>query len=204
MKRSERGRFLNHVMKSFRASCLIALGLVASHGLASDADVMTICHGYGCRFQVRFRLTDDQFREVQAVLSDSQTPEGERTRIAQAVLRFYEYAARVAPIADDRGGNHPYDPDTPGKMDCIDHATSVSSFLAVLGSSGLLQFHQPLPKAHRSFLVVFRGHWSAQIMDLYSQTAYVVDRWPYDYGSEPLIIETRTWKKIRNPVGKNE
>jgi len=179
----------------FRVLLFAALSLATSRGFASDADLLTICHGYGCKYKVQFRLTQDQFTEVQTILVDARTPEEERRKIGKAVQKFFEYAADVAPVENDRGRNFPHDPDGPGKMDCIDHATSVSSFLQALGARGFLQFHRPMSQAYRSFLIVFAQHWSAQILDLRSQTAIVVDRWPYDYGREPLIIETAAWRR---------
>jgi hypothetical protein len=183
-------------------ACCAALALSTTGVSASDEADVTICHGYGCRYQVQFPLTDDQLSELQAILKSAGTAEEERSKLAQAVSKFYEYAAQVAPIADDRGRNYPNDPAGPGRMDCIDHSTSVSSFLRFLGTHRLLQFHQPMSRAYRSFLVVFAAHWSAQVLDLGTGTAFVVDRWPYDHGREPLIMETEKWRRRLPSVGE--
>ena len=67
----------------FRFLWFAALSLATSRGFASDADLLTICHGYGCKYKVQFRLTQDQFTEVQTILVDARTPEEERRKIGK-------------------------------------------------------------------------------------------------------------------------
>ncbi|MGL6070944.1 hypothetical protein [Craterilacuibacter sp.] len=120
-------------------------------------------------------------------------PAEERAAIAQAVQRLYLAAAEHAPIAADRGGNFA-DGSADGRMDCVDHSQNDTTFLQYLAQQGLLQHHRVAAPVWRAPWIIDL-HYASQIIEIASETPWVVDSWFFDFGHEPVVVPYQQWKK---------
>ena len=109
----------------------------------------------------------------------------------------YQRAAREAPIASDRGGNHE-DADNVGRMDCLDHSHNVLVLLQLLVDKGWLRHHRLLGQVHRTPLL-FVHHATVAVHDVTSGQDWVIDSWFRDFGAPPVVVPLAIWKEGFSP-----
>ncbi len=173
----------------------VALQVFACAALADET--VEICFNYGCSHREEVRFEGQILSDVQAHLQQATSPAEERLRIGEAVAKLYVAAARTTPIWRDRGGNYPEDPPESGIMDCIDHSTNTTRFLGVMRKHNMLRFHEVGERLHRMRFLA--EHWSAQIMERDSGSAYAVDSWYFDHGQPAAVMPVAEWRRGRDP-----
>ena len=163
---------------------------------------VSVCFNYGCISQADVVYGDEQLR-VLGLMLEADNAEQEREAVSLAVGRLLGWAGAQSPISADRGGNFA-DAGVRGKMDCIDHSTTTTRLLRLMGKRGLLRYHRVLePALRRRFL--FFDHYSAQIEETEPAEAggkrerYVVDSWFFDNGQPAAVMPLARWLAGEDP-----
>ena len=172
---------------------LVFLALLACWTTANAAETLSVCYNYGCLNQAEVTFSQLQIDEVQALLADALNAEHERHLLAVVIGKLLGWAGQQSPIQADRGGNFA-DDGVPGKMDCIDHATTTTRLLTMLAAHGFLRWHRVLEPVLRRRLVF--EHWSAQVGVVDDEKArYAVDSWFHDNGQPAVVMPLDAWMR---------
>jgi hypothetical protein len=179
------------------------LPLLFAAGWAQAAEGVALCYNYGCLTEARIEYSESQLAAVGRLLDGATDAGRERSVLALAVGMLYGWAGEVSPIAADRGGDFADDA-VPGRMDCIDHATSTTRLLQMLEARGWLRFHRVLEPARRAPFIV-NQHFSAVVEQTAPAPAgegagrYAVDSWFYDNGMPAVVLPLDEWLKGAGP-----
>lgn len=179
--------------------CLVVFALLL--GAPCAAETLMICYGYDCAEQARIHYSKEQLSNIAWIMSMASGPIVERSLISQAVGRLYGWAGQQSLIQNDRGGNLA-DEDQPGRMDCIDHATSTTRLLKMMENRGWLKWHRVLAPAKRTRALIFSQHFSAVVEDLSDQSEdrfYVVDSWFVNNGEPAVVMPLADWETGGGP-----
>lgn len=179
-------------MRALVVTVLLALGLP----LGVAAEPVGLCYNYGCTVQTEVEVSPGQLESLGRELLKARDAESERRLLAEAVARLYRIAGTQAPIWRDKGGNSEDDA-VEGRMDCIDHSTNTTHFIALLAGRGWLRYHTLLPRQMRRRGLIF-DHWTAAIEDGNGEK-FAVDGWFFDYGETPAVIPFEDWLDGRDP-----
>jgi len=179
--------------------CWLALCLLFS-GIAVAGETVSICHGYGCQSLAEIYYDDGQLASVGEKLGAAEDGETERATLADVIGELYGWAGLQSDIHNDRGGNYA-DGTVPGKMDCIDHATSTTRLLLLLENLGLLRWHRVVAPELRHWAWVIPAHYSAVIEEKMAGEVgrFAVDSWFVDNGQPAVILPLDEWKKGAGP-----
>lgn len=157
-----------------------------------------ICHNYGCARRAVVHIEDDVLDAVGTLFQDADDGPSERLAIALAMGMLARAAAAEAPVGADLGGNGYQESGVEGRMDCIDHSTNATRYLAFMKGRGWLRFHDTGPRVLRmSYFVV--AHWTATIRDRATGTAYAVDTWFRRNGYPAVVMPLAQWKQGASP-----
>ena len=144
-----------------RAVLLVVLSLC----MPAWAQVVQVplCYNYGCSAHGEVVFASLSLERVHARLLAAPDPPTERTALAAVIGELYGLAAAQTPVGTDRAGNF-LDHGVDGRMDCIDHSTNTTLFLAMIEARGMLRFHRVLEPARRMRFIV--QHFSAVIEEI--------------------------------------
>ena len=178
----------------------LALLVLIGAGNALADESVNICYAYGCLAEAEVVYSASDLREIDQMLSATVNAENERKILSQAIGRMYAIGGEQSDIRNDRGGNYA-DANIPGRMDCIDHATSTTRLLKMLEARGDLRWHRVLDSDVRYFAHLFPAHYSAVIEEISDGEAarFVVDSWFVDNGQPAVILPLDEWKKGAGP-----
>jgi hypothetical protein len=174
------------------AALLVALpcGVAASERLE-------ICFDYGCRTRQAIEVTNDDVATLRPLFDGHLAPAAERDAIARAVGMLYRVAGRQSEIWRDRGGNLDDDDTKNGRMDCIDHSTNTTTFVAFLARRGWLVHHGPGERDERGFFLSL--HWTATVTERATGARWAVDSWFFDPGTPAEVYPLAEWRAGRRP-----
>jgi hypothetical protein len=156
-----------------------------------------ICYNYGCYARAPVEFGEEQLERLRQELAVAADAAGEREAIAKVIGRMYAIAGEQTPVWRDKGGNYA-DGGESGRMDCIDHSTNTSAFLALLQARGWLRFHEVSEPLMRS-RYFFADHWAARISERDTQKPYIVDSWFFDNGQPAVVMPIEDWLAGRLP-----
>jgi hypothetical protein len=181
-----------------RARFPIALALTIVAAGSVRAEEVPVCFNYGCATWHMVQFGPSELGEVKRMFADVASPQAERDAIARAMGSLYFHAALQTPTWRDRGGNIA-DEGEDGRMDCIDHSTNTTTYLALLERNGWLRFHSVAGPVQRGrFLAV---HWGAQLSENGGEARWIVDTWFHDPGSPATIYPLGEWLDGARPPG---
>lgn len=163
------------------------------------SEEISICFDYGCASRATVEYSPAELGQVWSQFVDAESPLAEREAIARAMAWLYFYAGLQSPIWRDRGGNFDDDDTRPGRMDCIDHSTNTTVFLALMERRGWLKFHTVGEPVRR--LQILEIHWSARIVERATKQEWVVDTWFLDPGQPATIYSLKAWLGGAEPRG---
>jgi hypothetical protein len=176
------------------------LALVLALGAsAAAAEEVAVCFNYGCSEHAIVRYSPVQLGRVQGQFVDADSPVAERAAIARAVAWLYFYAGMQSPIWRDRGENFDDDASEPGRMDCIDHSTNTTAYLALIERYGWLRFHRVSPPVLRGGM--FDEHRAARVEERGSKDEWVIDTWFLDPGLPAAVFPLKAWLDGARPLG---
>jgi hypothetical protein len=180
-----------------RRRLAIALCL-ACLGAAARAEEVPFCFDYGCTTLEMVRLEPAQLKRVESLFAGVDSPAAERRAIAAAMAWLYSYAGEQTLAWLDRGGNID-DEQVPGRMDCIDHSTNTTTWLALLERRGLMRFHTVAEPVRRGNVLTV--HWSARVLETAGGGQWAVDTWFLDPGYPAAIYPLAEWMRGAHPPG---
>lgn len=166
----------------------------------ASAHQVTICYNYGCAVKAAVQINTDDYRALDRLFLDIESAPQERESIRLATGFMNRIAGTQTPVFRDKGGNSENEEGVDGRMDCIDHSTTTTSYLRFIEGQGWLQFHRVLEPIHRAPLLV-NDHWSARIEETESGAQFAVDTWFLDNGEPAIIYPILEWLKGAAPHG---
>lgn len=183
---------------------IIALLTLSTPTWATD-HAIDICYGFGCKHQETMIFD----AELAAMLGRLFLPLAadaaqERKQIARAIAYLERHVGRYVGTSADIGGNFDPTRSYPRRfqLDCIDESRNTTTYLNYLDHLGLLHWHQPTARQHRSRFL-FDGHWTAVIEETPSGQRYAVDSWYHDNGEPPEIQPLVDWLQRKHPTLTN-
>lgn len=147
-----------------RALVLALLWLAMPALQAAPQATVDLCFNYGCLGSSAVAFDEGRLAVIGAKLGRAEDPAGERLALAEAVGALYRMAGEQAPISADRAGNY-LDEGVHGRMDCIDHSTNTTRFLALLAARGWLRHHRLLAPVRRTRFFLMQ-HFSAAVEEI--------------------------------------
>jgi hypothetical protein len=183
-------------MSRLRSRALLAAVLLTA--ASARAEEVPVCFNYGCATVAKVRLGDPEFGDVKRLFAGVSSAQAEREAIARAMGSLYFHAALQTPTWRDRGGNIA-DEGLEGRMDCIDHSTNTTTYLALLQRTGLLRFHHVTGRVQRGRF--FAVHWGASIVEKATEARWIVDTWFLDPGNPATIYPLDEWLEGARPPG---
>jgi hypothetical protein len=153
-----------------------------------------ICQGGGCVQSDVLSLTTAEWDNITRLFTPMpQTPEAERTAIAQAVGVLEDIVGTKIGTAADRAGTFD-NSDYLHQQDCNDEAINTTTYMRLMQQAGLIRMHDILDTRTRKFFFTGWPHSAAVIREQASQAEYAVDSWFYDNGYPATIVPMSTWK----------
>jgi hypothetical protein len=164
-----------------------------SDGHATREEPLDVCHGYGCAFRSKLRLTEADETRFDAVMAAARkSPSAERAAMSEAV-RYFENRTRQVTGVVDQPKSKLGASGVRGQMDCIDESTNTRTLLKHLEKRGLLKHHSVAMIASRGFLVDGRYPHSTAVIRDASGVKWAVDSWYAPMGAAPDILRLSDW-----------
>jgi hypothetical protein len=181
-------------MRGLSAAVLVVLALASPMLSAEESAV--VCFNYGCASRAVVRFDEATLAAVANEFHDVTSPYTERAALARVVGRFYALAALATPIGHDHGENV-YDGGVEGSMDCIDHSSNTSEFIALAERRGWLRHHHAAPRVRRGWFMSV--HWTATVVEDDTGAPYAVDSWFFGPGEPAFVQPLREWRAGARP-----
>ncbi|WP_078485405.1 hypothetical protein [Solemya velum gill symbiont] len=161
-----------------------------------DPSRFSVCYGNTCHTVEHVSLSPQQWEAVREFfLPLAETPEQERSQIANAIAYLEVEVGKQINSLGDRGGNLKGFGSSSNQLDCVDESTNSTSYMRMMEKDGLFQFHRVDKKRQHGFLII--GGWphsTAAIQETGSGKRWAVDSWFHDNGTKPDIVTMKKWK----------
>lgn len=202
----------------FRISHLFfSLLFVSSLAQAAIADInrifrqtpslnaLEVCQGGGCTESNQISISTTEWESVvQIFKTKANDAAEERAQISKAIGLFEQIVGAKNGTSSDIAGTF-YD-DLTGQLDCNDEAINTTTYMRLLKSNGLMQFHEIEDMHTRNFFFTGWPHSTASMRDIKTGEKYAVDSWFYDNGHAATIVPLTQWKANYkpddSPIGK--
>lgn len=167
-------------------------------------DVVTVCHGYGCRIKTPFSIEERDLQHIRGIMSDFEgSPETERDGVQKVISYFEQRVGKAIGTDKDRAKIETGGINNPSQQDCIDEATNTTSYLMVMARHGLLQHHVVRRPEVRGYWVDGKWpHWTAVLQQESDKEEWAVDTWFRDNGVPPVVIPLADWYKFDEERGE--
>jgi hypothetical protein len=154
------------------------------------------CIDFGCQSREQVRLQDTDWRQIESLFTQVDSPAAERVAIAHTIALLEDRVGRVTGTWRDLAYNWQRTGE-PGELDCIAESQNTSHYLQAVEQAGLLRWHRSLPRVRRGFF--FNPHWTAVIEDQSDGSQWAVDSWLRDNGKPAVIIPLQDWYSYKEP-----
>jgi hypothetical protein len=162
---------------------------------AEPAQMLMVCHGFGCTYRNGFLLTPERVTYLRSVLREARSAREERKAIGRAVAWFDREGGRVASTVGRIAYAGAGTKSGPGQMDCIDLTANVTELLLVLERNRLIRFHRLREQVSRGFIIDGRKpHTTPVIVEIANNRQWSVDSWTKAYGQIPDIMTIAEWR----------
>ena len=193
------------------AGCTYERGGLPEHHLAEwgapppGKHAVTVCHAYGCQKTSRVLFPPKDVKAIAAVMrkvKKKDTPAEERRAVAYAIAWMEKKTGEVLGTKHDRPGMDFRAPGDPTQQDCVDEATTTTSYLMFLKQRGLIKYHTvetPFSKGNllkgalQGDIVKYWPHWTAVLKDTKTGQKWAVDSWIYKNGENPAVVKVDEW-----------
>jgi hypothetical protein len=153
-----------------------------------------VCQGGGCAQSNVLSMSQVEWQSVARIFNiKANNANDERLQISRAIAEFEKLVGAKNGTATDLAGTF-NNSKTPGQMDCNDEAINTTTYMRLLKSNGLMQFHAIEDTRTRNFFFSGWPHSTAVIHDIITSERYAVDSWFYDNGQAATIVPFATWK----------
>jgi hypothetical protein len=154
----------------------------------------SVCHGYGCAYESRVRLSAGEWQQArQPLITKAGSAEEERRQIGTALALIEQLVGKKTGTATDAAGASIFGHNA-YQMDCIDETVNTSLYLQFLEKDGLITWHRVAAPLRRGDLI--DGEWphnTAAIIEKATGKQYAVDSWFFENGTPPAIIPAELW-----------
>ncbi len=166
---------------------------------------VTVCHAYGCKKTSRVLFPPKDVKaiaEVMRKVKKKDTPHEERRAVAYAIAWMENKSGEILGTKHDRPGMDFWAPGDPTQQDCVDEATTTTSYLMFLKQRGLIKHHTveiPFSKGNllkgalERDIVKYWPHWTAVLKDGKTGQKWAVDSWIYKNGENPAVVKVDEW-----------
>jgi len=191
------------VNRPYRSIALLSLWLAGAltDSLATPLP-FTVCTSFHCATTEQVTLSQDQWRQVDALFQEHASPGQERQQIRRAIALLERLVGRMTGTWRDRAGNDLLG-GREGQLDCIAESTNTTAYLRQIAAAGLLHWHSVEERVKRRRWLV-SIHWSAVIRDRTSGTRYAVDSWYLANGALPAIQLLQDWRAGIHPSADSD
>ena len=165
---------------------------------APTPSLVTICHGFGCKFHSEVPLSGhDRAVLTQLLAAGKGSAASERRAVGNAGAWFDR---RIGSEAGTKGhvahANREYMFDK-RQLDCIDSSRNTTSLLLVLAELNLLRYHDVVEPVARGYLIDGRPpHVTAVLRERAGGEEWAVNSWTRGYGQAPEIMPLSHWKTL--------
>lgn len=165
-----------------------------------------VCQGGGCLESNQLSINDAEWRSLLQVFKTKATSaDEEREQIAKAIGEFERIVGAKNGTSADLAGTF-FDGKLTGQLDCNDEAINTTTYMRLLKTNGLIQFHEVEDTRTRNFFFTGWPHTTAVIRDIKTNERYAIDSWFYDNGQPATIVTFAKWKANYkpedSPIGK--
>ena len=159
------------------------------------AQILMVCHGFGCTARNAFPLTSQRIAQLRRLLGAPRSAREERKAIGRAVAWFDREGGRVAATVGRIAYASATTKSGPGQMDCIDLTANVTELLLVLERYRLIRFHRLGEPVSRGLIIDGRRpHTTPVIVEIANNRQWSVDSWTKAYGQMPDIMTISEWR----------
>ena len=165
-----------------------------------------VCQGGGCAQSNQLTIGEAEWSSVaQLFKPKASNSADERLQIGKAIGMLEQIVGAKNGTLSDRAGTFD-NSEYKGQLDCNDEAINTTTYLRLLKSNGLMQFHEIEDMRTRNFFFTGWPHSTAVIHDIKTGERFAVDSWFYDNGHAAAIVPFATWKSgykpDDSPIGK--
>ncbi len=158
------------------------------------------CHAYGCKMVTPVSLTDQDWREIDALFSPPPaSAEEERARLPETIALFERKVGAITGTEEDI--NDTFNKIGTYQHDCVDESTNTTIYLRLLEQRGHLNFHDI--RRPQTRFPVFAGsfwpHLTAVIVDRQTRAEYALDSWFEDNGKPAYVVPLDEWSAGWHP-----
>lgn len=169
-------------------------------------NALEVCQGGGCTQSDQISISTTEWESiVQLFKTKANNAAEERVQISKAIGLFEQIVGAKNGTQGDRAGTFD-NSDYQGQLDCNDEAINTTTYMRLLKSNGLMQFHEMEDMHTRNFFFTGWPHSTASIRDTKTGEKYAVDSWFYDNGHAATIVPLAQWKANYkpedSPIGK--
>ncbi len=165
-----------------------------------------VCQGGGCAQSNQLTIGEAEWNSVAQIFTPKASNSvDERLQIGKAIGTLEQIVGAKNGTLGDRAGTFD-NSDYKGQLDCNDEAINTTTYMRLLKSSGLMQFHEIEDMRTRNFFFTGWPHSTAVIRETKTGARFAVDSWFYDNGAPAIIVPFATWKAgykpDDSPIGK--
>ncbi len=165
-----------------------------------------VCQGGGCAQSNQLSISDAEWKSVAQIFNPkANNAADERQQISKAIGVLEQIIGAKNGTLGDRAGTFD-NAEYKGQLDCNDEAINTTSYMRLLKSNGLMQFHEIEDMRTRNFFFTGWPHSTAVIHDIKTGERFAVDSWFYDNGHAATIVPFAKWKANYkpddSPIGK--
>ncbi|MEQ1598346.1 MAG: hypothetical protein ABL880_03155 [Methylotenera sp.] len=169
-------------------------------------NALEVCQGGGCEQSNQLSISPMEWNTIAQIFkTKANNAESERLQISKAIGEIERIVGAKNGTSTDLAGTFDSG-NTPGQLDCNDEAINTTSYMRLLKSNGLMQFHEIEDTRTRNFFFTGWPHTTAVIRDIKTGARFAVDSWFYDNGHAATIVPFEQWKAnyqpLDSPVGK--
>jgi hypothetical protein len=169
-------------------------------------NALEVCQGGGCAQSNQLSISDAEWNNVaQLFKTKANNAAEERAQISKAIGLLEQIVGAKNGTLGDRAGTFD-NSDYQGQLDCNDEAINTTTYMRLLKSNGLMQFHEIEDMRTRNFFFTGWPHTTAVMHDIKTSQRYAVDSWFYDSGHAATIVPFSQWKANYmpgdSPIGK--
>jgi len=177
------------------------LAFLAFTSMTAQPETLTpfpVCTDFDCDRRHMVELDKSDWKKIDVLFHGIPSAHRERKAIQMAIAELERLAGEQTDTWQDRARNEG-DPADPGQLDCVAESINSTTYLNLLQTAELLQWHRVRERRSRNPWL-FNYHWTAVIEEYSDGSQYAVDSWYQKNGVRPRIQSLAEWIKGRDPV----
>ena len=167
-------------------------------------DEFSVCSQYGCNKITNLTIAKAAWKNIISLFEvASLSSRHERALLAEYIARMEQYVGRETHTQFDHAGTFPVfinvKKHKSDQMDCIDESINTLSYLKILDSEGLINYHNISGLVTRGGISAGYPHTAVLLEDKLSSKKYVIDSWFFDNGRPAVVVPYELWKRCWKP-----